>query len=239
MKKSVICILLVLAMLSGIAAMAEGSVGAINPGYKAPEQVSIQYVPVRSVTVVEIVVPTTGEVVAAEDFSVYLPPLEEETVEHQVFEEIKTFVEVEAAPVIQYFPEETVAAIVEKLPETVVVENMQMDEFFPLKEVGYDEAIGDVEVEFQFVTEYKDEDVVIALVGVPVEVVNEDGEIEIQIKWTPVETRIVEGKVKIIFPVDVLKEVQQGNAMLALLREGEPLPEGELAEETEAAEGQN
>lgn len=211
MKKSALCILLVLAMLSGIAAMTEGSMTNAEAA--------------RSVTVVDIVSPTTGETVQ-ETVVVYLPPLEPETVEQKVFEEIKAFVEVEAAPVIRYFPEETIAAIVEKLPETVVVENMQMDEFFPLKEMGYEESIGDIEVEFQFVTEYKDEDVVIALVGVPVEVVNEDGVAEQQIKWVPVETRIVEGKVKILFTVDVLKEIQQGSAMLALLREGEPLPEG-------------
>ena len=147
MKKSVLCILLVLAMLSGMTVFAESAV--------------------KSVTASEIIVPSGA--VVTEPIVVYLPPIEEETLEMEVFEEIVAFVQEQAAPVVEYFPEETIAAVVEKLPETIQAENLTMDEFFPVREIGYEEHYGEVEAVFEFAVRYKDEDVVIALVGVPAE----------------------------------------------------------------------
>ena len=201
MKKSVLCILLVLAMIAGFA-FAE--------------------TPVKSVTVTDIVSPSG--VTFAENFTVYLPPIEPETVEAVVFEEIAAVVEAAEVPVVEYFPAETVAAIVEKLPENVVAEDLQLDEFFPLKEMGYEEHYGAVEVEFEFATQYKDDDVVIALVGILGGELNLENEESFRdergIVWTPMDTAINQGKVRVTFTEEVLKGVQQGTAMMALLRNG-------------------
>lgn len=204
MKKSVLCILLVLAMMCSVNVFAENAV--------------------KSVTASEIILPSGVEVTAP--IVVYLPPIEEETLEKEVFDEIVAFVQEQAAPVVEYFPVETIAAVVEKLPETVVAENLTLDEFFPLREVGYEEHYGEVEAVFEFAVSYKDDDVVIALVGVPAdgeEVILEKGGFidEKGILWIPMDTRIEGGKICVKFTDEAMAGVKAGKAMLALLRADE------------------
>lgn len=208
MMKKVLSILLVMVMAAGFFAVAETAV--------------------KSVTASEIVSPS-GEVLG-ENFIIYLPPVEPETIEHEVMEEIIAFVQ--ETPVVEYFAEETVAAVIEKLPETVQVENLTLDEFFPLREVGYEEHYGEVEAVFEFAVRYKDTDVVIALVGVPSEQVVNDRAMggkghrssfrdEKGIEWTPMDTRVSEGRVHVKFTEETMRKVNAGNAMMALLREDE------------------
>ena len=200
MKKNIVCILLVMTILTGMAAFAEGAV--------------------RSVTASDIVIPSGATV--TEEIKIYLPPVESESVEAKVMEEIVAFAE--AAPVIEYFPEETITAIVEKLPETVAAENLTIDEFFPLREIGYEESIGEIEATFEFAVSYKDDDVVIALIGVPSEAIEnmlEDSFVdENGIVWMPMDTRIEQGKVKVTLTEEAMTGVKTGKAMIAILRDG-------------------
>lgn len=222
MNKKIISILLVLVMLAmNVCAIAE------------------ETAPVPSITLGEVAAPEG--VTYEETFVVYVTPVAEETKEAVVLEKIASFVTETEAPVVTYFPEETVTAVAEYLPEEFDAETLVMDEFFPLKEEGYTAEYGDVEAVFEFLTVYEDETVLVALVGIlptddeiaAAEAALEEGEEldeQALIAWYPQNAVVEEGKVRITFTEDVLTLLADHDAVMALLR-GDEIPEVETEAE--------
>ena len=165
-----------------------------------------------SVTVSQVIVPKT-DVVIAEDFTVALTVLAEESVEKKVFDEIVAVAE--TAPVAEYFGEEVMTSVAAILPAEINVESLVMDEFFALSEENYDATYGDVDATFEFVTVYPDETVLVALVGIlPAEDAAEDAEIT----WVAQEAVVTEGKVAVTFTQDVFESMAENQCVFALLR---------------------
>lgn len=168
-----------------------------------------------SMTVATVVTPA-GSAVAAEGLVITLNNLKPETKEQKVLEEIAVFVE--EKPVVEYFGEEAMAAVVEILPETVATEKLVLDEIFVLDVEGYDSGFGDVEAVFEFATTYEDDTVLVVMVGI----MPEDGT-EGEIIWVPLQASVKDGKVNVSFTQDVLEAVQgnSGRVVLSLLRADE------------------
>lgn len=183
-----------------------------------------------SVTVADVVIPSAG-VVGEVTLVITLNNVQPETKEQKVVEEI--VVHVQEKPVVEYFTEEVIVQVAQYLPPEVKTESLVMDEIFVMDVQNYETAYGDVEARFQFVTQYKDNTPLVAMVGI----MNEDG----TITWIPMQATVVEGMVSIAFTQDVLEIVNGGNqVIMALLRadevDGEAPPEMAAPVEAAAAE---
>lgn len=172
-----------------------------------------------SITVGTLITPEGNEY--ADDFVVYVTPVVEDTVEAVAFEEVvKVFTE-PTVSVKEYFGEEAVTAAVEFLPEEVDLETMQLDEFVPLQQSGYIEEYGEIKAVFEFATEYKEDDVLLAVIGILPEGYTgtmEDATAEGKILWIPVMTEVIEGKVQITLTQEVMVQIGQNASVMALLR---------------------
>lgn len=175
--------------------------------------------PVPSITVGTLVTPEGNEY--SDDFVVYVTPIAEDTVEAVAFEEIaKVFTE-PAVSVKEYFGEEAVAVAAEYLPEGVDLETMQLDEFVPLQQSGYVDEYGEIKAVFEFATEYEEDDVLLAVVGILPEGfagTMEDAAAEGKIQWIPVLTEVIEGKVQITLSQEIMVQIGEQASVLALLR---------------------
>ena len=107
------------------------------------------------------------------------------------------------------FDEDAKNALQEMLPEGVDLASLQMDEFFKIVSWGYDSSYGDVDALFDFMTDYPDGTILVAVVGI---IENEN------VTWTPV-TAVAENKlVRVTFTKEVLEKIQDNKAILTLLR---------------------
>lgn len=215
MNKNIICVVLAMVMMLSFCAFAEEvAVPSVTLGaLTAPEGVTYE-----------------------EGFTVYVTPVAEDSQEKVVLDEIVAFVESDV--VANYFGEETMTAAAAYLPEALDVTALELDEFFPLEQEGYVAEYGDVEAVFEFLTEYEDDTILIAMVGIlPVE-----GETEIT--WLPMAAEAVEGKVKITFTQEMFEKMAGREAVIAVLRAdasavvetAEVVEEAEVVETAEEAE---
>lgn len=174
-----------------------------------------------SVTVADVVIPS-AEVVGEVTLVISLNDVQPETREQEVVEEI--IEHVQEKPLAEFFTEEAISAAVEYLPPAVKIESLVMDEIFVMDVQNYETHYGDVEARFQFVTEYKDNTPLVAMVGI----MNEDG----AITWIPMQATVVEGMVSIAFTQEVLEIVNAGShrVVMALLRAEEEAAEAAGAE---------
>ncbi len=230
MKKSIVCVILALAILVMPCALAETAkpVKSVttatltkptgsNVTYSEKFTISVVQMPTKPVTPAGTADPSAT---AAPDGTVPETPVVETTTSI-VFAEMTEVAK--TAPVTTYFKEETIQAAVEILPEAYNVENLQMDEFFPLVATGYEEDYGDVEAVFEFLTPYEDDQVLLVMVGIVatdeelaaagIEVVTEAD----RIIWVPLQAEAVDGMVKITFTQDVMKQMEGHETMMAVL----------------------
>lgn len=168
---------------------------------------------VPSITISDVVnvvdtVATASGVEVSEGFLVELTEKSEQA--EAVFSEVMNVVQ-QNKPVVEFFGEEVIAnAIAEvKLPVEVKSENLKLDEFFTLNVANYEEVYNDVEVVFEFVTQYKEETTLLAMVGI----ITADG-----IVWIPLQAEVIDGQVKVLFTQDVLQKVMVSEAVFSLLR---------------------
>lgn len=196
MNKNIVCVVLAMVMMLSFCAFAEEvAVPSVTLGaLTAPEGVTYE-----------------------EGFTVYVTPVAEDSQEKVVLDEIVAFVE--TATVAEYFGEETMTAAAAYLPEELDVAALQLDEFFPLEQEGYNAEYGDVEAVFEFLTEYEDDTTLIAMVGIlPVEGEVDETGAEVGITWLPMAAEAVEGKVKITFTQEMFEKMADREAVIAILR---------------------
>lgn len=202
MKKNIFCVVLALVLMTCSFAMAEAVPSVTMPQVTVAEIVSSTGVVIPAEVQIAVVAePTEAQIKTVETVKVALVQLTQE----------------EAKPVAEYFGEEVmtaaVAKIVEVLPEIkiedVKVENFVVDEIVPVQVAEYDVEYGELEVTMQFVTEYEDDTVLIAMIGLI------EGE---EIVWTPLPAVVSEGLVKITYTPELLEAMMNGEALLALLR---------------------
>ena len=191
---------------------------------------------VPSITVGVITLPESVTDSDAEGLAVYVTPVQENKVESKIFENIVKVAE--ETSVKEYFGEEVMKEVANFLPLEILpvdvekVEtmadlekvNIQIDEFFALNEEGYKAEYGELDVTFEFVTQYEEEDVLVAMIGILPEdcktEYEEDEELEeeLEIQWIPVETAVVEGKVQVKLTEEILTMISERNVVFALLR---------------------
>ncbi|NLF28220.1 MAG: hypothetical protein GX592_10010 [Clostridiales bacterium] len=109
--------------------------------------------------------------------------------------------------------EEDIAALV---PEDFDPNTLELNEFSPLTAVNYDESYGDVVVSFKFATEYLDEQVVVAMLGIPAGT-NPDGTAIVE--WYALKAEVVDGLVAVTFTQEVLVLLDGAEGMIAILSE--------------------
>lgn len=102
------------------------------------------------------------------------------------------------------------------LSEALSAPALNVYEFMPLVAVNYDETYGNVTLTFQFKTPYEQDEPVLVLIGLRNA---ETGEME----WTAFEGIGVgeEGAVQVEFTPEILKAIQDGNALLAVVSAAE------------------
>ncbi len=155
-------------------------------------------------TVINTVVSTTG-VEIAETFSLTVTEDKEPVVNE--IQKIYSFVTENNAPVIEYFPVEVKEQIVSKLPENIVPEEVEINEFITIETIEYVEEYDDIEVSFALTTLYTPEQSLIALVGIFNGEVDENGEAVVE--WIVLDAIANEdGTVVITFTQDALIKMQ-------------------------------
>ena len=102
------------------------------------------------------------------------------------------------------------------LSEALSAPALNVYEFMPLVAVNYDETYGNVTLTFQFKTPYAQDEAVLVLIGLRNA---ETGEME----WTVFEGIGVgeEGAVQVEFTPEILKAIQEDNALLAVVSAAE------------------
>lgn len=175
---------------------------------------------------VTTVVSSTG-VEIAEDFKVAIV-VEESAPVVQELTKIATFVATNEVSVVEYFPEEVKEQIVAKLPETIVTEDVEINEFVTIDQTAYTETYGDIKASFSFTTVYAPEQTLVALVGIFTGEVDENGEPIIE--WIVLDAIANEdGTVEITFTQDAMLKMQGAEATsLAIVNT--PAVEEEAAE---------
>lgn len=124
-----------------------------------------------------------------------------------VLKEISAYVASKAA-VTGYFSEAVQAEILSRVPDKTDIAALKMSEFVSLGINDYVESYGDVTCVFQFPTEFTAEQTVVALVGYP----DSTG----AIIWQALDTTVVEGSLRIVFPTDLMLRIGH-DAVLAVL----------------------
>ena len=156
-----------------------------------------------------------------EDFVIEI--IEEQTYSKSTLGVIATYTENNQATAAGYFTQsETVTEqIAELLPEGFDASTLVMYEFAPLTAINYDPAYGDVVATMVFATKYSPEQTLVALVGI-VKGADENGDPIVE--WTALKAEAVEneadpekGCVRVYFPQELLPEIENGNAMIAIL----------------------
>ena len=146
---------------------------------------------------------------------------------------------VQSQPVVEYFAPEVVENVQQLLPEETDVSTLQLDEFLQLYVEGYvptsDVSAGqtvqnELKVAFEFATTYRDEDQLVAMIGIlPSETkeltaalkavgVEELGSMdENGVFWLAVKVEVIDGKVIVHLPEGVLELAMDFETVFALL----------------------
>jgi len=125
-----------------------------------------------------------------------------------LFRDILEFVQNNNA--IDFFGEEAQFAALEFLPSGTDLAGLKLDEFEQIESDNYSVSMGDVDATFEFPTQYKQGDVLLALAGV------KDGD---KVTWTPLKTEVTtDGRVTITFTQECVLSLQGRVCALALLR---------------------
>lgn len=158
---------------------------------------AVPSVTIDSIVNVSSVVSSTG-VALPESFEIAVNP--QSAAAAAVIEEIATVAQTQ--PVAVYFGETAMAAISEKLPESVTTDTLKLSELTAISVADYNSSYGDITLTITTATEYDDDTVVVVLVGMWV-----DGELI----WMPMDAVVVDGQVCVVFTQDVLAD---GNSEL-------------------------
>jgi len=169
-------------------------------------------------------------------FAVTVPGAAEETAEETETTEPEEPADPEAVKAqveeayVLVFGEEVVETlkevIVTNYAEEIVVGDLIVDEIVPLYIGGYEEEMGDVHAVVETVTEYKDEDVLVAMLGIVLEeaqpVSDEEGAaVEPVINWIPLTAVVEDGKVVIAFTAEAMLQGNGEENILILMRANE------------------
>lgn len=212
--KKIVCLTLALLLCLSAVALAEEAVPSKN----------------TSDMVVVEVDPALNTNVPADSGFVVIPVLEEDEAQAAEYadnialcrEEIVKLMEsaaggTDASGVEAYFGEvRDSEGNVVVLSEALSAPALNVFEFMPLVAANYDEAYGNVTLTFQFKTPYAQDEPVLVLIGLRNA---ETGEME----WTVFEGIGVgeEGAVQVEFTPEILKAIQEDNALLAVVSAAE------------------
>lgn len=136
------------------------------------------------------------------DFEVWLDADTEMTA--KLLTEIEDFVETEK--IANFFDEETWALAKEQFPENFDIEKLMLAEVYSISAVRYALEYGDVDASFEFEADYKDDAILLAMIGV-VSAEAESEEEMPEIKWFPIQALVNDGRVILTIPQEVLESI--------------------------------
>ena len=208
---------------------------------RAEEEV-IQVVPSKTTQDMASVVglETATGAALGEDFIIEI--IEEQAYAKTELGTIAAFTQVNKVTPAGYFTQsETIQEqIAELLPEGFDASTLMMYEFAPLTAINYDEEYGDVVATMVFATKYRPEQTLVAMVGI---VKGEDEEGNQIVEWTALKAEAVDneedpemGYVRIYFPQELVPEIENDNAMIAIL--SDEIVEEEIADADEVTDGE-
>lgn len=151
------------------------------------------------------------------DFAVFVTQDKEEV--SQELTKIYDYVATQQQTPITYFDETVQEDIAEKLPAGSDLGTLEMNEFITIGEQNYKDTYGDVAVQFQFVTQYRVGQKLVALIGIYTGDVDVNGNYIVE--WVALDAEAqANGSVKILFPADILARMADAPALaLAVLDE--------------------
>ncbi len=135
---------------------------------------------------------------------------------NEVLAKIKAFVSENGLPVVEYFGFDVRAAISEKIPADMAVEDLALREFcaLPLNAMAaaYDPAYGDITIQMSFAVGFDAGDVVVPVLGIGDSATGE-------ITWIALDAVVnAEGLVEITFTEDVFAQIEESDiTVLAIL----------------------
>ena len=165
----------------------------------------------QDMTKVTSVVSASG-VPLGDDFAVEL--VQEAPAATQELAKVAAVVSEGASPATYFADKEADIALL--VPEDFDINVLELNEFSPLTAINYDASYGDVVVSFEFVTEYIDGQVVVAMLGI-VAGENDDG--TALVEWHALRAEVVDGLVQVHFTQDILALLNGAEAMIAILSE--------------------
>jgi len=165
----------------------------------------------QDMTKVTSVVSASG-VPLGDDFAVEL--VQEAPAATQELAKVAAVVSEGASPATYFADKEADIALL--VPEDFDINVLELNEFSPLTAINYDASYGDVVVSFEFVTEYIDGQVVVAMLGI---VVGENDDGTALVEWYALRAEVVDGLVQVHFTQDILALLNGAEAMIAILSE--------------------
>lgn len=132
---------------------------------------------------------------------------------------IYAFVQEGKAPIEYFASAELETAVAAKLPEGTDLKKLQLNEFMTIGEFNYDQKYGEVKATFTFVTKYKANQKLVAVVGFYTDEKDADGNYIVE--WVALDAVAdASGNVQVIFTEDVLARMGTTQATsLAILSE--------------------
>jgi len=154
---------------------------------------------------------TTGDVTTttADDPEFVLKPIQETDAFKALFESVFQFVNENNGSPINFFDDALKSEISSKYPDGTDVTNLQLNEFVAIKGYNYSESVGDQTVSFSFASEYTEDQTLVAALAI----FNPDGTVS---EWIVLDAQVVNGKVVITFPQDVLEKLSTNSGALAI-----------------------
>ena len=165
----------------------------------------------QDMTKVTSVVSASG-VPLGDDFAVEL--VQEAPAATQELAKVAAVVSEGASPATYFADKEADIALL--VPEDFDINVLELNEFSPLTAINYDASYGDVVVSFEFVTEYIDGQVVVAMLGI---VVGENDDGTALVEWYALRADVVDCLLQVHFTQDILALLNGAEAMIAILSE--------------------
>ncbi len=122
-------------------------------------------------------------------------------------EALKSFV-AQKKNAVDFFPDETKSGITALLPTGTDTSKLGLSEFIELTIGTYDASYGDVVSTLQFATSFTADQTVVVVIGYEAS----DG----TMVWQALETTVVDGNLRIVFPAELMEKLGS-NAVLAVL----------------------
>lgn len=156
-----------------------------------------------------------GSAASESDFEVWLEANPEMSA--MLLAELQDFIASEK--LASFFSDEAWTLAAEYLPENFDIEKLMLAELYSMCATRYDLEYGDVGAAFEFAADYKDDAILLAMVGVVINEAAAEGDLP-ELQWFPIQAAAREGRVVLTIPQQALELISDDEpAYFVLLQE--------------------